>query len=297
MFKVLLVFAVCTLTVSQAFAQTSGLIKEVINNEEMQIYVYNVEEEIKDPNIATKQLDVELIIKNINPNARFFTPFFVRLIDDDGNEYKAGPLLGTILPVRIASNDILNGRFTFIMPTNSIPSLLVWDEPDASKVMVDLTETKEPADPVLESDWFLTSNKGKIVADGRSELLIHDELMSISPKVYAVDLSIKNTSNDVISYSPAFAFVKDEKGYLYPIDLQNIGALTNPLIDGELKPGESVRGMLLFSLPDDVNKVMLIYDEEIGKGSYFAIPEFTSVSVILLSSITVIILMRLCVKR
>lgn len=298
--KLLLLFVISlAFSTSTAFASTSGLMKEVIANEEMQVYVLGVEEVpptdiIQFP--GRKQIDVQLIIKNSEPNPRIFNLFFARMIDKTGGEYKANPLLSTILPVRIASNDTLSGRLTFIIPPDVSPSLLVWQEPDVSKITVDLTKAKDPADPILLSDWVLTSNKGKKFADGRSELIIHDELMSISPKVYLVEISIRNTSDEIIKYSPAYAFVKDDVGRLYPIDLQNIGALKNPLREGQLKPGESIRGTLLFVLPDDVKKVMLIYDEEIGMGSYFAVPEFPFAIIAMMLSILVIISMRLFAK-
>jgi hypothetical protein len=286
-------------TTSIAFASTNGLMKEVIVNEEMQVYVLGFEE-VPPTDImqfpGRKQIDVQLIIKNSEPSPRVFNLFFARMIDNAGEEYRANPLLSTILPIRIAPNDTLSGRLTFIIPSDASPSLLVWQEPDASKITVDLSKAKDPADPILQSDWILTSNKGKTFADGRSELIIHEELMSISPKVYLVEISIRNMSDKIIKYSPAYAFVKDDVGRLYPIDLQNIGALKNPLREGQLKPGESVRGTLLFVLPDDVEKVMLIYDEEIGLGSYFVAPEFPFAILALLLSIFVIVSMRLYAK-
>jgi len=299
MFKILLGFALCMIfSVYPASASTSGSVKEIIANEEMQIYVYDLKEvPLPDPQNANKQVDVELIIKNVEPNARIFNIFFVRMIDDKGKEYMADPLRYSILPVRIPPNDILNGKLTFVMPANAVPSLLIWEEPDTSKLTVDLIKAKEPGDPVLESDWILTSNKGKTLADGRSVLTIHDDLMSVSPKVYAIEISIKNTSNEIIHYSPSYAFVKDDKGHMYQSDLQNINVLKNPLLNGELKPGESVKGMILFSLPDDVIKLMFIYDEKIGKGSYFAVPEFPIVILVLTSTVFVAMLMKLYARQ
>ncbi|MEM3084266.1 MAG: DUF4352 domain-containing protein [Nitrososphaerales archaeon] len=292
--RLLLLLTVCiTSTVPTAFASTDGSIKEVVSNEKMQIYVYNLKEGPWGPNDPTKkQVDIELVVKNSEPSARVFNLFFVRLLDNLGQEYRANPLQSTILPVRIAPNDILNGRFTFVMPDDVIPTTLIWEEPDSSKITVDLTRIKDPEDPVLKSDWILTPNKGRKFSDGRSELVIHDELMSISPRIYIVEISIKNISNEIIRYSPSYAFAKDDKGRLYPIDLQNIGALKNPLLSGELKPGERVRGTLLFSLLDDADKAMFIYDEDIGLGSYFVAPEFPIIALILVSSIAVVILTR-----
>ncbi|MEM2759947.1 MAG: hypothetical protein QXW73_04065, partial [Nitrososphaerales archaeon] len=115
--RLLLLLTVCiTSTVPTAFASTDGSIKEVVSNEKMQIYVYNLKEGPWGPNDPTKkQVDIELVVKNSEPSARVFNLFFVRLLDNLGQEYRANPLQSTILPVRIAPNDILNGRFTFVM--------------------------------------------------------------------------------------------------------------------------------------------------------------------------------------
>jgi len=298
MLKILLIFVLSVvLATSLAFASNTGSIKEIIGNQEMQIYVYEVTETIFTELDNTKQVDVSIIIKNIKPNARSFNLFFVRMIDDAGNQYGADPLQLGLLPIRIASDDILKGELRFFIPTHTIPSLLVWKEPDTLEITVELTSTKSPADQPLQSDWILTSNKGKTYTDGRSELTIHEELMSISPKAYVIEISIKNTSNETINYSPFYAFVKDDKGRLYPIDVEKLFSLDNPLRNGELEPGSIVKGMLLFFLRDDVNNVMFIYDEGIGKGSYFSVPEFPLTIFILLSSMFIVVIARLYTKK
>ncbi len=298
MLKILLIVAISTvLATSLAFASNTGSIKEIVGNQEMQIYVYEMTEAILTEHNTTKQVDVGMIIKNIEPNARSFNHFFVRMIDSKGNQYGVDPLQKGILPIRIPSDDILKGKMTFIVPNNTIPTLFVWKESDTLEITVELTSTKIPADQPLQSDWILTSNKGKTYTDGRSELTIHQELMSSSSKAYVIDISIKNTSNETIHYSPFYAFVKDDKGRLYPIDVQNLFSLDNPLRNGELEPGSTVRGMLLFFLHDDVKNVMFIYDERIGKGSYFSVPEFPFTIFILLSSVFIVIIAGLYAKK
>ena len=268
----LLILLVFPMLLGHSFATTTGSINEVVSNEKMQIYVADVKEaEFGGQN---KRVDVEVIFKNIEPGARVFNPFFAKLIDADGNESKASPLLGTILPIRIPSNDILKGRLTFPVPNDASISLLVWEEFEGTKLTIDLTKIKSPADPVPKSDWVLSSNKGRIFADDRTQLTIHDEHLNKSPTFYLVDISIKNLGTSTISYNLGFTFVKDQDGNLYPADIQNFQLMNNPLKKGELKRGEEVRGEILFLLPDTVSNVMFIYDESLGRGSYFVAPEF-----------------------
>jgi hypothetical protein len=82
-------------------------------------------------------------------------------------------------------------------------------------------------------------------------------------------------NNEPLKYTVTSFFLKDQDGVLYPPDLTNFQSMNNPIKQGELKEGEEVRGQVLFILPDNVSNVMLIYDESLGLGSYFAVPEFS----------------------
>lgn len=290
----LLLLLVFPMLLGHSFATTTGSMNEVVSNEQMQIYVIDVKEaELEGQN---KRVDFEVILKNMEPSARVFNPFFAKLIDADGNERKASPLLGTILPVRIPANDILKGKLSFPVPNNVSISSLVWQEFEGTKLTVDLTKIKSPADPVPKSDWVLSSNKGRIFSDDRTQLTIHNEHLNKSPTFYLVDISIKNLGNAIISYNPTFTYVKDQDGNLYPADIQNFHLMNNPLKKGELKQGEEVRGEILFLLPDTVNNVMFIYDESLGRGSYFAAPEFPFTHVTILAALIMIPLLLRAIK-
>ncbi|MFQ5969796.1 MAG: DUF4352 domain-containing protein [Nitrososphaerales archaeon] len=292
----LLPLFVFPMLLGHSFATTTGLVNEVVTNEQVQIYVIDVRE--AEFGEKKKRVSVEVIFKNIEPGARVFNPFFTKLIDADGNERQASPLMGTILPIRIASNDILKGRLAFVLPNDATTSSLVWEEFEGTKLTVDLTKIKSPADPVLKSDWVLSSNKGRIFSDDRTQLTINDELLNKSPTFYLVDISIKNLGTAIILYNPTYTFVKDQDGNLYPADIQNFHLMNNPLKRGELKQGEEVRGEILFLLPDTVSKVMFIYDESLGRGSYFVAPEFPFTQVIILTSlITIVLLLQRSLPR
>jgi len=277
----ILAFLMFPLLMDTSLASTSGALNEVVSNDKMQIYVIGVKEtDMGGPGV---RVDVEVVLKNIEPNARAFNAFFAKVIDSNGGERKASPLLGTVQPIRIPSNDILNGTLTFAVSRDADLSTLIWEEFDGSKLTIDLTKSKSPADPLPKSDWVLSSNRGRILSDGRTQLTLHDENLNRSPRYYLVDISIKNLGNAIIQYNPGFTFVKDQDGNMYPADIQNFRLMNNPLKKGELKQGEEVRGEILFLLPDTVNNVMFIYDESLGAGSYFAVPEFATLAVIVLS--------------
>jgi len=282
--------------INSSFASTSGIAHEVVSNEKMQIYVVSLTEQ--DEGGPNKRVDVEVIIKNLEPNARAFNIFFVKIIDSNGDEHKVSPLLSTVLPIRIPSNDIIRGILVFPIPPDTNAASLVWEESDGSKLTVDLTKIKQPADPIPKSDWVLTPNKGRVISDGRTQLTIHDERLNESPPYYHVDISIKSLSKEAISYSATYSFVKDQDGYLYPPDVKNLDLMYNPLRQGELAAGTEIRGEILFPLVDGVSNVMFIYDEKLGRGSYFAVPEFPYPVALLAAAGTILVLGRMhAIKR
>lgn len=270
---ILSTFLLFPLVTGNSFASPSGSMREVVSNEKMQLYVVSIER--KDVGHEGKGVYVEVILKNLEPNPRGFNLFFAKVLDPKGNEIKASPFLSSIIPVRIAPNDILRGKLVFAVPPDFDASKLVWEEFDKSSMTVDLNSIKDPPDPVPTSDLILSSNKGKMLSDGRTQLTIHDDLLNKSPTYYIVDLSLKNLSKEPLKYTVTYFFLKDQDGVLYPSDLTNFQSMQNPIKQGELKEGEEVRGQVLFVLPSSASNVMLIYDESLGLGSYFAVPEFS----------------------
>lgn len=275
---------------------TSGVINEVVGDENMQIYVVGLTEDITE---FKKGVNVEVVLKNTERDTRVFNPFFAKLLDSQGRKFNAAALVGTILPIRIASNDTLRGMLVFTVAPDASPATLVWKEFDGRELTVDLTRTKDPPDPV-PSGWSVTPNKGKILSDGRSQLTVNDELLAKSGQqsFYLVDISIKNVGDDVISYTPSYSYIKDQDGNLYPPNFDNLGNMKKPLLKGELKNGEEVRGDVLFLVPDTVRDVMFIYDEGLGTGSYFAVPEFPYQIITLVASVgTGLLIARLAMRR
>ena len=270
---ILSTFLLFPLVTGNSFALSTGSVREVVSNEKMQLYVVSIER--KDVDHEGKGVYVQVVLKNLEPSPRGFNLFFAKVMDPKGNEIKASPFLSSIIPVRIPTNDILRGELVFAVPSDFDASKLVWEEFDKSSMTVDLNSIKNPPDPVPKSDLILSSNKGKMLSDGRTQLTIHDDLLNKSPSYYIVDLSLKNLNNGPLNYTVTSFFLKDQDGVLYAPDLTNFQSMNNPIRQGELKEGEEVRGQVLFVLPDNVSNVMLIYDESLGLGSYFAVPEFS----------------------
>ena len=291
-----LVLLIFPLLIANSSAATSGAINEVVNNDQMEIYVLATNRTAAEPGGPMDLFRLFVRLKNLEDDPRMFISTFSKVIDSNGNEHKNAPLLGNILPIRIAHNDILTGVLSFPVPIGATINTLVWQESEATRLTVDLTRTKSPPDLAPKSDIIPSPNKGRILSDGRTQITIHDELLEKNPAYYIVDISIKNigSGTDVVKYNPSFMYVKDQDGNMYPADIQNFDLMNKPLKRGELGPGQEVRGEVLFLLPETVDSVMFIFDENIGLGSYLYTPEFPYQGMVLIASITVgMILTRL----
>ncbi len=299
--KTVLCFGLCLLIfplfIPNSSAETEGAINEVVSNDEMQIYVLGTNQTAGKGG-PRDLFSVYVILKNIEPGPRMFVSTFAKVIDSNGNELKSSPMLGNVFPIRIAHNDILTGVISFSVPNNATINTLIWQESEGARLAVDLTRTKSPPDFAPKSDIVLSPNKGKVLSDGRTQITIHDELLKKNPAYYLIDISIKNieplTLNpEPVKYNPSFMYVKDQDGNMYPADIQDFDKMNKPLKRGELRPGEEVRGEVLFLLPETVNSVMFIFDENIGLGSYLYTPEFPYHGMVLIASIAVsVILVR-----
>lgn len=291
----LLIFPLLT---TDSSAESTGAINEVVSNDEMRIYVLGINQTAASPGGQMDLFRIFVILKNVEHDPRMFISTFSKVIDSNGSEHKNAPLLGNILPIRIAPNDILTGVISFPVPIDATINTLVWQESEGTRLTVDLTRTKSPPDFAPKSDIVLSANKGRVLSDVRTQITIHDELLQKNPAYYLIDISIKNIGNDIVKYNPSFMYVKDQDGNMYPADIQNFDLMNKPLKRGELKQGQEVRGEVLFLLPETVNNVMFIFDENIGLGSYLYTPEFPYQGMVLIASIGVgMILARFAHKK
>lgn len=90
-------------------------------------------------------------------------------------------------------------------------------------------------------------------------------------KFIAVDLLVVNTSNSSASISSLLqASLKDDTGQKYDVDLLASSAAKKDGPDGELAPGERVRGTVGFQVPQDAKGLQFVFDASVfGIGKVF----------------------------
>jgi hypothetical protein len=227
---------------------------------------------------AEKIVDVKYIIKNLGSDAHAFdrAPYStVKMKDTDGREYsriKTGILdyvsSASVPDIIIPRNDIVHGSESFRIPQSSNPGKFYYSlftsYPNYNNIniIVDLTNTKTPADPVPKSDWILTSNKGFKGQNGPISLTINDERFSSNNRDFIVDITIKNIGDKGILVSPSSLHLQDNQGYFYN---QNQASPDFTLHDSNLVPSDMIRGNVVFKVdPNPGGDFMMIWSSGDG---------------------------------
>lgn len=90
-------------------------------------------------------------------------------------------------------------------------------------------------------------------------------------KFVAVDLILVNQSESPISVSSLLQMkLKDATSQVYDVDLMASTAIAGSSIDGEISPGERVRGQVGFQVPEDATGLVFVFDADVwGTGKVF----------------------------
>jgi hypothetical protein len=121
---------------------------------------------------------------------------------------------------------------------------------------------------------------GDIVSIGDSVMVVlgwevvpGDEFNKPDPdkKFIAVDVLVVNQSQSARSVSSLLQMsLKDETGQKYDVDLMSSAAANASSIDGEIAPGERVRGKVGFQVPENAQGLQFVFDADIfGTGKVF----------------------------
>ncbi|MFQ5970487.1 MAG: PQQ-binding-like beta-propeller repeat protein, partial [Nitrososphaerales archaeon] len=256
-----------------------GLVNETVGRDEMELYVVEVDQISHDVN---KQLDVEVILKNMDESPRNFDPSLFKLKDIDGKEYIADQSRSTLKNVRIQAGDIIRGELSFDLPDGVVTDLFFYHDLRGLRLIVNLTDIKLPPDDEPTGLFETGSNVGKKLINERMELTILDEkFFESDPQHYVVNISIKNIGSQTLKYDQTFAYVKDSIGSVYTPYTSN--RTQKPLGSGELESGGIATGEISFIIPSTVDSVIFVYDD-IQSNSYFVVPEFPFVGIVTIAA-------------
>jgi hypothetical protein len=88
-----------------------------------------------------------------------------------------------------------------------------------------------------------------------------------------VDVTITNGSSEAANVSSLMQMsLKDDTGQVYDLDLMASAASGGTTPDGEIAPGETIRGQVGFQVPEDASGMVFVFDSDVwGFGKVFVV--------------------------
>jgi len=194
---------------------------------------------------------------------------------------------GTSIDGDLTPGEMVRGTVGFQVPESSTRFALIFLAGIAGRVTVDLG-----TDPVsVERPVTITAESaphphhvGEDIVVGSIHLIVHrawypHDHVSIAPKpgfaFLAVDLSIKNDGTTLLYIAPSVQMsIKDAEGRQFRIDRTASVASGSSLPLGEIAPGDTVRGVVWFQVPQASSGLVFVLDIDIwSSGKVFvAVP-------------------------
>jgi Domain of unknown function (DUF4352) len=243
------------------------------------------------PEEGNKFVSVELIIVNESTKPVTISPVWqMNLKDSTAQKYPVnwkvpGVQESASVQGELAPGEKVRGKVGFEVPMSVQDLQFTFDSNafDKGKAIVNLgsspvmvaapasiagetqQQTFQPGAPIALGDTYLTVNSVSYPEGGQFNP--PDEGF----RYLVVDLTLENKSSAAISISSGLQmFVKDSSSRKYDIDLKAILASGGSLPEGELIPGEKLRGQAAFQVPVNASGFIFVFDAEVwGTGKVF----------------------------
>ncbi len=243
------------------------------------------------PEEGNKFVSVELIIVNEGTKPVTISPVWqMNLKDSAAQKYPVnwkvpGVQESASVQGELAPGEKIRGKVGFEVPLNAQDLQFTFDANAFAKgkIIVNLgsqpvmvaapasiagesqQQTFQPGTPIALGDTYLTVNSVSYPDGGQFNP--PDEGF----RYLVVDLTLENKSSESISIASVWQmFVKDLSSRKYDIDLKALLASGGSLPDGELIPGEKLRGQAAFQVPVNASGFIFVFDAEVwGTGKVF----------------------------
>ena len=243
------------------------------------------------PDEGKKFVAVELIIVNNSQSAmNISTLLQMNMKDDTGQKYDTDFMASTAtnsasVDGELAPGEKVRGKVGFQIAENATGLQFVFDASvfGSGKVFVDLGAepiTVEPPASIAGETQQQTYNIGDVIAIGTTNITVNDVQYPTGDeynkpnsgfKFLIVDLTIENTSATAINVSTLLQMsVKDASGQKFDVDFSASMASGGSSPDGEIAPGEKLRGQVGFQVPESATGLVFVFDADVwGSGKVF----------------------------
>lgn len=243
------------------------------------------------PDAGKKFVAVELLIVNKSQSSMSISTLLqMSMKDSTSQKYDVDFMASTAigggsLDGELAPGEKLRGKVGFQIPENAQGLQFVFDASvfGTGKVFVDLGAEPVKVEPPAElagETAQQTYNVGDVIAMGTTNITVNEVLYPTGDefnkpnagfKFLVVDLTIENLSTTAISVSTLLQMsVKDSSSQKYDVDLMASVASGGSSPDGEIAPGEKLRGQVGFQVPVDATGLVFVFDADVwGSGKVF----------------------------
>ena len=261
---------------------------EIINLEDLNIMVVgwgDIEpSDFGKPDAGNKFIAVEIVAVNAGTDGKSLSSILqTKLKDVEGQQYepdfKAAIATNTQLPSgELASGERVRGTVGFQVPEQVGNLTFVYDASlfGSGKLFVDLgatpTTVEVPASIPGESPQK-AFNVGEAIEMGKMVLTIN-EVASPEGSEYSkpkegnkfivVDLTLENKASEAANVSSMLQMnVKDANGFQYSSSFAATQASGGNPPDGEIAPGEKIKGQVGFEVPADAKGLLFSFDDNV----------------------------------
>lgn len=243
------------------------------------------------PEAGKKFIAVDLLIINKSQSAMSFSTLLqMSLKDDTGQKYDvdfmaSSAAKGGSIDGELAPGERVRGKVGFQIPENAQGLQFVFDADvfGTGKLFVNLGSEPIAVDPPAEiagETAQQTYNVRDVIAMGTVTLTVNEitypagdqfNKPNAGNKFLVVDLTIENKGTTAISVSTLLQmWLKDSSGQKYNVDLMASVAAGGSSPDGEIAPGEKLRGQVGFQVPQNATGLVFVFDADVwGTGKVF----------------------------
>jgi len=243
------------------------------------------------PDAGKKFVAVEMLIVNNSQSALSVSTFLqMSMKDDTGQKYDTDFMASTAINSgsvdgELAPGEKVRGKVGFQIPENAQGLQFVFDASvwGTGKVFVDLGAepiTVDPPTNIAGETTQQTFNIGDVIAMGTTNLTVNEVQYPAGDqynkpndgfKFLVVDLTIENQGATAITVSTFLQMsLKDASGQNYDVDFGASMASGGSSPDGEISPGEKLRGQVGFQVPENVTDLVFVFDADVwGTGKVF----------------------------
>jgi uncharacterized Zn finger protein len=243
------------------------------------------------PEAGKKFIAVELVFVNAGKDAVHISSLAqMKLKDDTAQQYDEDLLASTAASSKapegeIAAGEKLRGKVGFAVPTEVKGLQFVFDASlfSSGKVFVNLGDAsamvEAPAELAGEAPQQLYK-VGDAIKIGDIVLTVNEVKMPKTSqfakpekgkRFLIVDLTLENKAAKAANLSSMLQMqLKDGSGQAYSVDIMASTATGGKTPDGELAPGEKIRGQIGYQVPEDAKDLTFVFDGDVfGAGKVF----------------------------